>query len=174
MIIKNKLNYLFLLLLVSAPSVVAAGVYAGLATSFLNIKTNAGSTTPMTADISLGYSHEVHHIELVVMSGIKDDNLNQLVTDVPVATSLLYRFTANPRNSLHINLILGYSQVEIESSYVDVPKFSETFSGVSWGVGLEEALESIPQLIVKADFIQLYRGDDLKINSFNVGIRYEF
>ena len=80
----------------------------------------------------------------------------------------------NCRNSLQINLILGYSQVEIESSYVDVPDFSETFRGISWGVGLEEALKSIPQLKFKADFIQLYRGDQLKINSFNVGIRYEF
>ena len=117
---------------------------------------------------------DVHKIELVLMSGVKDDNLNQLVTDIPIASSILYRFTANPRNSLHIDLILGYSQIEIESSYVDVPKFSGTFRGVSWGAGLEEALESIPQLKLKADFIQLYRGDGLKINSFNVGVRYEF
>lgn len=162
------------MLVAFAPFTVNAGIYAGLATSFINIKTNTGSTSPITADLSLGYTHDVHNIGLVVMSGIKDDNLNQLVTDIPVATSLLYRFTANPRSSLHINLILGYSQIEIESSYVDVPKFSETFRGISWGVGLEEALKSIPQLTIKADFIQLYRGDDLKINSFNVGIRYEF
>jgi len=163
-----------LFLTVLGSPVVDAGIYVGLATSFINIKSDTGSTSPITADISLGYAMHAHKLELVVMSGIRDDNLNQLVTDIPIASSILYRFTANPRNSLHIDLILGYSQVEVESSYVDVPDFSETFRGVSWGVGLEEALKSIPQLKLKADFIQLYRGDLLKINSFNVGIRYEF
>jgi opacity protein-like surface antigen len=170
---KTRLKQLLFLLILST-STVDAGTYAGLSTSFINIGASTGSTRPVTVGINLGYAMDVHKLELVIMSSIKDDNLNQLVTDIPVASSLLYRFTANPRHSLHIDLILGYSQVEIESSYVNVPTFSETFSGLSWGVGLEEALESIPQLKFRADFIQLYRGDQLKINSFNVGVRYEF
>ena len=171
--IKFRLKHLLFLTVLGSP-IVDAGTYMGLGASFINIKSDTGSTSPITADISLGYAMDVHKLELVVLSGIRDDSLNQLVTDIPIASSILYRLTANPRNSLHIELILGYSQVEIESSYVDVPKFTETFSGVSWGAGLEEALESIPQLKLRADFIQLYRGDRLKINSFNVGIRYEF
>ncbi len=171
--IKTRLNHLLFLILLNS-SVVNAGTYVGLATSFINIKTSTGTTNPIAANISLGYARDVHKIELVVLSGISDDNLNQLVTDIPIASSILYRFTANPRHALHINLILGYSQVEIKSSYVDVPTFSETFHGVSWGIGIEETLKSIPQLALKADFIQLYRGDKLKINSFNIGIRYEF
>ncbi len=163
-----------LLLVVFGAQTADAGIYLGSSVSFINIKTDTGSTSPNTLDISLGYAKDVHKIEFVILSGISDDNLNQLVTDIPIASSLLYRFTANPRSSLQIELILGYSQVEIESSYVDVPKTTETFSGVSWGAGLEEALKSIPRLKLRADFIQLYRGDRLKINSFNVGARYEF
>jgi len=126
------------------------------------------------ADLSLGYAIEEHKFELVLMSGIKDDNLNQLVTDIPMASSLLYRYTVTPKHSLHLDLILGYSQVDIETSYLDAPGFTETFQGVSFGIGLEEALKSIPQLKFKIDFIQLYHGDQLKINSFNVGFRYVF
>jgi len=169
---KIRLKQLLFLLVLSTST--EAGTYVGLSTSFINIGTSTGSTRPIMAAISLGYAMDVHKLELAIMSSISDDKLHQLVTDIPVASSLLYRFTANPRHSLHIDFILGYSQVEIESSYVDVPPFSETFRGVSWGVGLEESLESIPQLKLRADFIQLYRGDRLKINSFNVGVRYEF
>jgi hypothetical protein len=168
-----KLKHLLLLTAFCSP-IGYAGAYMGLATSLINIRTDTGSTSPLTADISLGYAMDAHKLELVVMSSIKDDNLNQLVTDVPIASSLLYRFTVNPKKSLHLDLILGYSQVDIEASYVGVPGFTESFRGVSFGAGLEEALKSIPQLKFKMDFIQLYRGDQLTINSYNVGFRYEF
>lgn len=173
MTLEFRLKHLLLLTVFCSP-IVNAGAYMGLATSLMEIRTDTGSTKPVTADISLGYMMDAHKFELVVMSSIKDDNLNQLVTDIPVASSLLYRYTVNPKHSLHLDLILGYSQVDIETSYVDVPAFTETFRGVSYGVGLEEALKSIPQLKFKIDFIQLYRGDQLKINSYNVGFRYAF
>ncbi len=163
-----------LLLTVLGASTVDAGTYLGVAASQVNIRTDNGSTSPILADVSLGYAMDVHKLELVVMSGVSDDNLNQLVTDVPVASSLLYRFTATPSSTLHLDLILGYSRVEVESSYAGAPASSETFSGVSFGVGLEEALISIPQLKFKLGFIQLYRGDQLRINSSNIGFRYEF
>lgn len=173
MAFKFRLKPLLWLILFGSP-VVDAGAYMGLATSLVNIRTDTGSTRPVLADLSLGYAMDVHKLELVLMSSISDDNLNQLVTDIPVASSLLYRFTATPRNSLHLDLILGYSRVEIETSYVQLPASTETFSGISYGIGLEEALKSMPQLKFKVDFIRLYRGDQLKINSFNVGFRYEF
>ncbi len=173
MMMKVKLKYL-LFIMVFSSSPVGAGTYMGLATSLINIRTDDGSTSPILADISLGYALDVHKLELVVMSSIRDDNLNQLVTDVPTAGSILYRFTTTPRSTLHLDLILGYSQVEVEYSYAQGPASTEKFSGVSYGIGLEEALKNIPQLKFKLDFIQLYRGDQLKINSFNVGFRYEF
>ncbi len=168
-----KLKILLLLMVLSS-SVASAAAYMGLATSLVNIKTDNGSTRPVLADISLGYAMDVHKLELVLMSSVSDDNLNQLVTDVPFAGSLLYRFTTTPRSLLHLDLIIGYSQVEIESSYIQVPTVTEKFSGISYGIGLEEALKSIPQLKFKIDFIQLYRGDQLTVNSFNAGFRYEF
>lgn len=173
MALKFRLKFL-LILIIFGSSAAAAGTYMGLSTSLIKIKTNDGTTNPVLADISLGYAKDEHKLELVLMSSISDDNLNQLVTDIPFASSLLYRFTATPRSTLHLDLILGYSQVGIEYSYIQLPTSSEKFSGISYGFGLEEALESIPQLKFRVDFIQLYRGDQLRINSFNAGARYEF
>jgi Outer membrane protein beta-barrel domain len=170
---KSILKHL-LLFTIFIPCIVCAGTYAGLATTLVQIKTDAGSTSPLVADIRLGYALDVHKLELAIMSSIRDDNLNQLVTDVPVATSLFYRYNVYPRSSLLIDFILGYSQIDIKSSYVQTPEFTETFRGVSYGIGFEEALKSIPQLKFKIDLMQLYRGDQLKINSFTVGFNYEF
>ncbi|MFV2005291.1 MAG: outer membrane beta-barrel protein [Gammaproteobacteria bacterium] len=170
---KIKLRHL-LLLSIFAPPGVHADVYAGLATTLIKIKTDAGSTSPVMADVRLGYTLDAHKLELAVMSSIRDDNLNQLVTDIPIATSLFYRYITNPRGRTHFELILGYSKVDIESSYIQVPSFTETFRGVSFGFGFEEALKSVPQLKFKIDFVQLYRGDQLNINSFTAGFNYAF
>ena len=173
MTVELRLKPLLFLTVFCSP-IVNADVYMGLATSLMEVRTDTGSTSPVTANISLGYTMDAHKFELAIMSSVKDDNLNQLVTDIPIASSLLYRFTANPKSSLHLDLILGYSQVDIEASYADIPDFTETFRGLSYGIGLEEALKSIPQLKFKMDFMQLYRGDQLNINFYNVGFRYEF
>jgi hypothetical protein len=171
--IEFRLKHL-LFITVFFSSIVNAGTYMGLAASLMNINADTGSTSPVTADISLGYAMDAHKLELVVMSGIKDDNINQLVTDIPIAGSLLYRYSVKLKNTLRLDLILGYSQVDIEASYVGIPSFTESYRGASFGIGLEEALKSIPQLKFRLEYIQLYRGDQLKINAFNIGYRYEF
>lgn len=97
MALKYRLKYLFLLI-IFVSSAAGAGAYVGVATSLVNIRTDNGSTSPLLADISLGYAMDVHKLELVVMFSISDDNLNQLVTDIPLAGSLRYRFTATSRS----------------------------------------------------------------------------
>ncbi|GMR01345.1 MAG: hypothetical protein BMS9Abin19_0719 [Gammaproteobacteria bacterium] len=170
---KHRMKHLLLLTIFGSP-VASAGTYVGLATTLIQIKTDTGSTSPLMADARFGYALDVHKFELAIMSSIRDDDLNQLVTDVPVATSLFYRYNVYPRSSLLVDFILGYSQIDIKSSYLQVPEFTETFRGVSFGIGFEEALKSIPKLKFRIDLMQLYRGEQLKINSFTVGFRYEF
>lgn len=151
-----------------------ADIYLAFAPAQIPIKTSTGSTKPLVADLRLGYEYDIHKFELAIMSSLKDDNLNELVTDISSATSLLYRYDLNAGSSLSIDFILGYSQINIESSYVQVEPFSETFEGISYGIGFEEAFKSIPKLKLKMDFIQLYRGNELKINTFSLGLRYVF
>ncbi len=170
---KSRLKHLLLLSAFASP-IANAGVYVALAPALIQIKTDEGSTKPLVADLRLGYTYENHRLELATTSSISDDNLSQLVTDVPSSTSLFYRYTNNPKSSLQIDFILGYSQIDIEFKDPLTPLRTETFEGVSFGIGLEESLKSIPQLKFKLDLIQLYRGDKLNINSFALGFRYEF
>lgn len=155
-------------------SAAVSGTYIGLAPALVQIKTDTGSTKPLLADLRLGYALAEHKFELSLMSSIRNDDLNQLITDIPTSASLFYRYTTNPKGDVHIDLILGYSQFDIVSSYINVPEFSETYEGVSFGVGFEEALQSIPQLKIKLDYIRLYGGDKLDVNSLSLGVRYEF
>jgi len=165
---------LFLLLLICLLPAANAAPYMALSAAQIKIKTDTGSTKPSVTDFRLGYEVDIHKIELVYMTSINDDNLNELVTDVPAVTSLFYRYNASPDSAVKFEFILGYSQLEIESSYINEPSAIDTFEGVSYGIGLEEALQSIPQLKFKLDFIRLYRGDALDLSLLAVGLRYEF
>lgn len=170
---KFRLEHLLLLL-----TLFSAGAYAGpyisLAPALIQIKTDAGKTRPVATDIRLGYALEEHKLEFAVMSGVSDDNLNQLATEVPLSASVFYRYTANLKSSLKVDFILGYSQTEVEAEYIQSSDFSETFQGVSFGVGFEESLKSLPQLKFKFDYIRLYNGDQLNIDALSLGVRYEF
>ncbi|VAW69321.1 hypothetical protein MNBD_GAMMA09-1650 [hydrothermal vent metagenome] len=173
MAVKLKLKHLLFLSALGSP-IANAGAYIALAPALIHIKTDDGSTKPFVTDLRLGYAYESHKVELTTMSSISNDNLNQLETDVPAAAALFYRYTIKPKSSLSVDVILGYSQIDIDFKDPMTPLTTETFEGVSFGVGLEEALKSIPQLKFKLDLIQLYRGDRLNINSLSLGLRYEF
>ncbi|VAW66440.1 hypothetical protein MNBD_GAMMA11-3463 [hydrothermal vent metagenome] len=169
-------KFLKFLLLLSALCTAGAqaGPYISLAPALIQIKTDAGKTKPLMTDIRLGYALDGHSIEFAAMTRISDDDLNQLTTDIPLSTSIFYRYTGNVKSSLNVAFILGYSQTEVEAAYIQPPNFSETFQGVSFGVGFEEALRSIPQLKIKFDLIRLYQGDQLDIDTISLGVRYEF
>lgn len=162
------------LLLLMAPLLARAELYAELASGWIHIHTPAAISRPHIADLRLGYSKTQHQFELAFMSSVNNDDINQLEVDVPNSVSALYHFIPQSRSSLKFHYILGASRVEIDSSYPGIPGTSDYFSGVSYGLGFEEHFESIPRLKLSADLMQLYRGDELDIYATTLGIHYEF
>jgi len=153
---------------------VSAGSYIGLSPSLLKIDTPSASTRPVMADFRLGYAISNHQLEIALMSGIRDDTLNQLSVEAPSVRSVFYRYLPSAKNNVKMHLILGASQVDTEASYPGVADSSDSFDSVSFGIGFEESFQSIPQLKMKFDWIRLYHGDQLNINATSLGLRYEF
>lgn len=167
------LKTLVLLALFSS-SIVHAGPYLELSTGLIFVDAPADVARPVLGDLRLGYAKPEHQIELAFMTGVQDDRVNQLVIDVPAIVSVLYHYIPETRSSLKLHYILGASRVEVDSTFPGIAKSSDDFYGVSYGFGLEEHFESIPQLKLSIDFIQLYRGDELDINVTSWGVHYEF
>lgn len=165
----------FLALSVMSTSSAIAGAYIELSPSHVTIDTPAASTNPLLADFRLGYAlASGHQLEFATMSSIKDDQLNQLTVDIPSVKSIFYRYSAYTKSSLKLHLILGASQLDVDSSFPGFPDTTDRFDGVSYGIGLAEAFQSIPALKLKFDWIRLYQGDELNINTMSLGLRYEF
>ncbi|RDH83099.1 MAG: hypothetical protein DIZ80_12645 [endosymbiont of Galathealinum brachiosum] len=174
---KSFIKTLLFFVLFNVPSVNASestGIYISLAPALIKIDTSNASTRPTLVDVRLGYEFDAHLFELVVMSSINDDSLNQLTVDVPSVNSIFYHYLPYRDNSLKIHLIIGASQIEVDSSYPNIADTTDTFEGASIGLGLEEAFTSIPELKLKMDIMRLYKGDDLNINFLSIGVRYVF
>ncbi len=167
------LNALFLMMLLATANA-QTGPYIAFSVDQLKVDTTNAATKPLVGDFRFGYEMDEHQFELAYMSSISDDNLNQLTVDIPSVTSVFYRYLPYQDSTVKINLILGYSQVEVESMFPGIPDETEQFEGVSYGISFEEALTSIPNLKIKFDWIQLYRGSDLNLNIIGLGVRYVF
>lgn len=157
------------------PSVAGAGFYAGGSVGRFDIDTPAASTHPGSEGIYLGYSlPPLHQFELVYMTSRSDDNLNQLTTEVNSVSSIFYRYLLDPTTHLKMHLILGASDIEINTAYQGGAVTTSDFSGFSYGVSFKEALQSIPRLSISFEWIKLYHGEDMDINTMNLGFIYEF
>jgi len=152
------LNLLFLLTLLVSTQTFAES-YFSLGVGQIKVDTDGGATKPFVADFRIGYEFDVHQFEVAIMSSVKDDSLNSLTVDV---------------GSIKTHLILGYSQVDVDSTFPSAPDASEQFTGGSYGIGFEESFNSIRNLKIKVELMQLYRGDQLNINLFSLGLRYVF
>jgi hypothetical protein len=170
----SRILKLLLLLLAIGTQSVQAGTYLELSPAQMSVNTTNASTYPLLADLRLGFATPDHQIELALMTTIEDDSLNQLTVEAPLVNSVLYHYIPSFNSSLKLHLIVGASQVNIKSSYPGTNGTDDTFSGVSFGFGLEESFHSIPQLSLSLDWIQLYRGQDLNINATSLGVHYEF
>lgn len=166
-------RYLLFLALFS-PSLASAGGYLEISPSVISINTPTTVTRPLLVDLRLGYEKLEHQFELAVMTSVNDDNVNQLTIDVPSVVSAFYHYLPYPESRLKFSFILGVSRVEVESSFPGIAKSTDSFEGISYGIGFEEAFQSFPRLKLSLDWIQLYDGDQIDINAFSLGVHYDF
>ena len=170
----RHIKYLLLVGLL-CPSLSNAGVYTGISIGRFNIDAPAASTHPTGIGFYLGYSLlPLHQFELVYMTGNDDDSLNQLTTGVDSVSSVYYRFLLDPARHLKMHLILGASDIDVKSKYPGRADAVSNFSGFSYGISFKEAFQSIHNLSLSFEWIQLYHGEDIDINTMNLGLLYEF
>ena len=108
------------------------------------------------------------------MNSIGDDQLNELTIDIPSVQAVFYRYISSSQSGIQVHLVIGYSQLEVVASYPGVPDSTDKFEGLSYGIGLEEAFHSVPNLKFKLDWVTLYNGDQVEITATSLGLRYEF
>lgn len=165
---------LLALSLMLLPRVSIAELYLGVAPHRLTVKAAANKTRPTAVSLTIGYALSEHRFELIGNVSSSEDRLNQLRIDVPAYLSLAYRYLVNPESDVQFDVMLGASTIDIESEYPSIPTATESFEGLSYGFGIEEAIRSLPELKVRFEYTRLYDGETLDVESLSLGVRYVF
>ena len=163
-----------ILLLVFNVPLHADGFYTGLSASTIQFKTGSSDISHKSLSALLGYSFQPHHVELQYNASVKDVAINQLQSQSPASSALFYLYDFNMKSSFKILFRIGVSSTDIELIYPSSPVINETYSGVSYGITFEESFGFMPDLKLKFDYIKVYSGDELDINSMQLGLRYVF
>lgn len=113
-------------------------------------------------------------LELEVGKSLGDDSLNNFELAVYSFSSLSLRLESPPVDRVAAYAIFGLSRTNIDSSFSGevVNARKNTFQGGRGALGLTFKLTR--QLLVDTAFTRHEYDDDIGINSFRVGLRYDF
>ncbi len=151
-----------------------ADPYLEFSSGAIFVDTPTATARPTIVDLRLGISRPKHQFELALMRSLSEDKVNRLRVETPAVVSLLWHYIPQQVSGLKVHTVLGVSRVEVEADYPGVADDRDEYSGISYGIGFEESFDNMPRLKVSVDLLQLYRGEDLEINSVNIGLHYEF
>jgi hypothetical protein len=164
------LFWLFICLPLSA----SANPYWEVAPAFIALDTPARSSRPLLVDFRVGDVFSGHHLEAALMLGLTDHDVNQLTVEIPFVVSVFYKYLPEVESRIKLQLIAGFSHVEVKSDYPGLDNSTDQFDSFSYGFGFEEAFRKYPEAKISADIIRLYHGEDVRINLVSLGVHYDF
>lgn len=109
-------------------------------------------------------------------AGVGDDSEVSVTTKISSLAVAGVRYSASLDDNARLVLSVGYGEIALDAEAAATPGLpgEETYSGVVWGVSLQERLARYPNWIGSLDFERWYDEDDLTISTLSYGFRYEF
>ncbi|MFZ5724116.1 MAG: hypothetical protein ACOY33_10715 [Pseudomonadota bacterium] len=109
-------------------------------------------------------------------TGFADDTEVSVGAEVGSFAVAGVRYSASLDDDARLVLAVGYGEIDLEITGAGNPGIpvSETYTGVVWGVSLQERLGRHPDWIGSLDFERWFDEDGLTISTLSYGFRYEF
>ena len=152
-----------------------AAIYTGLSVEYLHMKVEGTRLHPWNARFKLG-AHLIPElaIEVQYASSIQDDSVNELKLANSENRAIYARYQSpDTYSGMVIYLLAGYAWTTIETSGTfAIP--DQEFESFSWGIGLEERVKTLKKLNYTFQYSQYYNHDELMIEGYNVGLRFDF
>lgn len=164
-----------LLFAASAPAV-AVEPMIGAELTWTHIKIADETYNPPAARVRLALAlNPDWEIGVAGGAGIADDDEFGVAVDVSEFGEAYVRYSASLDDDARLVLSVGYGEMTLDVTTA-TPGFpgAETYSGVVWGISLQERLAGHRNWIGSLDFERWYDQDDLTISTLSYGFRYEF
>lgn len=149
------------------PISVNADPYTGLSLAYSDSEYRASGweeASPLLAQVQVGYFFS-DYLALegrYATSAKRDDGLA-----IDSLSSVLLKANMPTSDRLAIYMLAGYSHIRADYNHQ-----TNNDSGATFGVGMHYALSS--QAAVTAEFINYLNGDDVRLNTLQLGMQFRF
>ncbi|MFZ5755376.1 MAG: hypothetical protein ACOY3X_00565 [Pseudomonadota bacterium] len=108
-------------------------------------------------------------------TGIDSDDEVGVTAELSEFGEAYVRYSASLDDNARLVLSVGYGEttLDVQTALPGYPG-AETYSGVVWGVSLQERLSRHPDWIGSLDYERWYDDDGLTISTLSYGFRYAF
>ena len=110
-------------------------------------------------------------------SSINDASKHDLITMDITQQSAVYVTLSDPDtqpDEMRVSLLLGYATTDIDTLSVSLGSTSDSFSGFSYGVSLQDRIVASKPIYWSVDCASYYRDDNLRIEGCGLGVNYAF
>lgn len=109
-------------------------------------------------------------------AGLDSDEKETVSLELGSFQSAYVRYSAPLDDNARLVLSLGYGQFTLDAQAVATPGLpgSEDYSGLVWGLSLQERLANHPHWIGSLDFERWFDEDGLRVDTLSYGFRYAF
>lgn len=115
------------------------------------------------------------YIEGQYMVSSSDDDLYRLNMDFDESYGAYLRFESLAEGNLTTEISLGYASTDIATKGPeDTYTGTDTVVGFAWGIALNQRIQWVEGLKLRAGYQSLYDKDDIKIDGFTLGFSYSF
>lgn len=148
----------------------------GADVTWTHVKVAGETFNPLAARLRLGLGFTPEwEVGVLGGSGIADDSEVGVTAEIADFYAGYVRYSASLDDNARLVLIAGYGEMTLDVASV-LPGFpgSETYSGVLYGLSLQERLSRHPQWIGSLDIERWYDDAGLTVTAVSYGFRYAF
>lgn len=163
------------LLLVGMPAV-AMEPMVGAELTWTRIKAGGETFNPLAARARLALAvNPDWEVGVLAGGGFEDDEDARVTVAIDTFQAAYVRYSASLDVNARLVLTAGYGEMTLDISTA-FPGFpgSETYSGLMYGISLQERLARWPHWVGSLDLERWYDDNGLTINAVSYGFRYAF
>ena len=138
------------------------------------LKLNSGSYTLIGTGFKGGfYINRQIAFEVLFVKGKRENTINDLTVKLDNRSSFFFRYGSDYRKPIRAYMSLGQSNTKI-SYDGPVTKHTDKLSDLSWALGAEERIRSLPGFFFNLEYARHFSNIDQFYSGISMGLRYEF
>lgn len=173
-IIKNIQLLSVLLLVMVSGKTVAGGLFVDASYIASSVQIAEQEFKPTLLQVGIGWQFtDRFAVEISQASAEAEDNVATVTSEIETMSSVMFRYGSPVNSDVNVYVMGGYSDLDLKTTG-NTFSSTENFSGNSWGVGFEERLSKKSNFRLHFDYLIHYNQDELKVESYQLGMRYVF